>query len=113
MLSKMQMRVLTFFLLCFSAALALESSNSSPALPSQTRTITTLPPAEPSSNDTDPCDFADRDVLLDRVVSEWQGYNISLLVEKCPSVYVLIYGDGNPDVSGIGVSRRLYWLLFM
>jgi len=104
----MQIRVLTFFLLCFTPIQALESSTSSPALPSQTATITTLPPAQASSNDTNPCDFSDRSALLDRVVSDWQGYNISLLVEKCPNICVLIYGDGNPDVSGIGVSRISY-----
>src|SRR4051812_13646666 len=70
----------------------------------QTSTITTLPPAQPSSGSSDPCDFGDRAALLDRVVSDWQGYNVSLLVEKCPVVCILIYGDGNPDVSGVGVS---------
>lgn len=105
----MQIRfgVLAFSLLSFTPALALPSSSPSPALPSQTATVATLPPAQPSGNDTNPCDFADRSTLLNRVVSDWQGYNISLLAEICLGVCVLIYGDGNPDVSGIGVSYVL------
>jgi hypothetical protein len=99
----MRVPSLTLFLLSFSPIQALEGNESSIALPSQNIT-TTIPPAQPTSNDTNPCDFIDRSTLLNRVVNDWQGYNISLLVEKCPNVCVLIYGDGNPDVSGIGVS---------
>lgn len=99
----MQPCVLALFLLSFSPTQALEAGTS-PALPSQTATVTSLLPAQPSGNSTDPCAFPDRSTLLDRVVSEWQGYNITLLVETCPNVCVLVYGDGSPDVSGIGVS---------
>lgn len=99
----MQHCVLALFLLSFSPVQALEAGTS-PALPSQTATVTSLLPAQPSSNSTDPCAFPDRSALLDRVVGEWQGYNITLLVETCPNVCILIYGDGSPDVSGIGVS---------
>jgi hypothetical protein len=42
--------------------------------------------------------------MLDRVQSDWQGYNISLLVATCAGVCPLVYGSGNPDISGIGVS---------
>jgi hypothetical protein len=97
-----------FFLLCYSPAWALESSYTAPEMPWQTATVTTLPPAQPSSDDTNPCDFTDRWTMIDRVLSDWQGYNMSLLVDKCPNVCVLIYGDGNPDVCGIGVSCVLH-----
>src|SRR5436305_14791041 len=59
----------------------------------------------PTGNDSDPCAFTDRNSLLDRVTSDWQDYNVSLLVETCAEVCVLVYGTGNPDISGIGVSR--------
>ncbi len=67
-------------------------------------TLTTLPPALPTSNNTDPCAFTDRVSLLDRVESDWQDYNISMLVTVCSQVCPLVYGTGNPDISGIGVS---------
>lgn len=72
-----------------------------------TATLTTLPPALPTSNNTDPCAFTDRTSLLDRVESDWQDYNISMLVTVCTQVCPLIYGTGNPDISGIGVSSML------
>ncbi len=52
------------------------------------------------------CDFDGASDLVERVLSEWAGYNISLLVGACPDVCNLVYGSGNPDISGIGVSRR-------
>src|SRR5204863_3159384 len=67
------------------------------------RTLTTLPPAVPGGNSSDSCAFPDRNGLIDRVASDWQGYNISLLVATCPGVCAYIYGSGNPDISGIGV----------
>jgi hypothetical protein len=103
----MQIRVFAFFLLCCAPTWALESSYTAPEFPPQTASTTTLPAAQPSGNNANPCDFTDRWSMIDRVLSDWQGYNISLLVSTCPNVCVLIYGDGNPDVSGIGVSRVL------
>src|SRR5437762_6662067 len=67
-------------------------------------TLTTLPPASPTGNSTDPCAFADRITLIDRVEADWQNYNMSLLVATCAGVCPLVYGSGNPDISGIGVS---------
>ena len=67
----------------------------------------TLPPSVSTNNSSDPCDFADRNSLLARIESEWQSHNISLLVQTCPGVCLLIYGSGNPDISGIGVILRL------
>lgn len=64
--------------------------------------LTTLPPASPTTG-RDPCNFTDRNSLIDRVDSDWRGYNISLLVATCEGVCPLVYGDGNPDISGIGV----------
>lgn len=66
-------------------------------------TLTTLPAAEPTSNNTDPCAFTDRNSLIDRVESDWTEYNVSLLVATCDSVCLFVYGAGNPDISGIGV----------
>lgn len=65
--------------------------------------VTTLPPAVPSNNSSSPCNFSDRNSLLVRVESDWQGYNISLLVQTCAGVCPLVFGSGNPDISGIGV----------
>jgi hypothetical protein len=90
---------------------ATESSSSITSLAPQTATITTLPPAQPSINSTNPCNFTDRDALLERVVVDWQSYNVSLLAETCPNVCELIYGNGNPDVSGIGVCEFLLGIL--
>ena len=66
--------------------------------------LTTLPPAVPTGKSADPCAFSDRNSLINRVASDWQSYNISLLVETCAGVCALVYGSGNPDISGIGVS---------
>ncbi|KAK3379010.1 hypothetical protein B0T24DRAFT_610532 [Lasiosphaeria ovina] len=63
-------------------------------------TLTTLPPAQPTG--TDACAFDSLNSLVDRVASNWTGYNISLLVQTCPGVCNLVYGVGNPDISGIG-----------
>lgn len=66
-------------------------------------TLVTLPPAAPSGNA--PCAFENVTELVERVVEEWAGSNVSLLVQTCPGVCDLVYGTGNPDISGIGVSR--------
>jgi hypothetical protein len=34
--------------------------------------------------------------------SNWSDFNISHLVETCDSISLLIYGAGNPEISGIG-----------
>ena len=112
-------RVISYVLrLCFNYAhlypdilptLLLASSYTAPELPWQTATVTMASQLQPSSDDTNPCDFTDRWTMIDRVLSFCrQGYNMSLLVDKCPNVCVLIYGDGNPDVSGLGVSCVLH-----
>jgi hypothetical protein len=85
--------------LIFPLALAKSSSPSS--------TLTTLPAAVRTGNSSDPCAFTDRNSLIDRVSSDWQGYNVSLLVATCSTVCPLVYGSGNPDISGIGVSLSL------
>lgn len=74
-----------------------------PAVASTTPALTTLPPATPGGNAS--CGFDSLTDLVERVVDEWAGYNISVLVETCPGVCELVYGSGNPDISGIGVSR--------
>ena len=52
------------------------------------------------------CDFDDITSLVGHIVHEWAGYNLSLLVQTCPDTCILVYGSGNPDISGIGVSSR-------
>ena len=63
---------------------------------------TALPPAVPTGNASDPCAFADRVALLDRIASDLDGYNMTLLVTTCSGVCQIVYGEGNPDISGIG-----------
>ena len=41
--------------------------------------------------------------MLERIDKDWINYNISLLVQTCSSVCPLVYGSGNPDISGPGV----------
>lgn len=67
-------------------------------------TMTTLPPASPTANTIDPCTFVNRMELFSRIRSSVVAYNISLLVETCPNLCTDVYGSGNPDISGIGVS---------
>ena len=67
----------------------------------------TLQPSSSTSNSSDPCDFPDRSSLVARIKSEQQSYNTSLLVQTCPGVCPLVYGSGNPDISGIGVILEL------
>src|SRR6266487_5818876 len=71
---------------------------------SQNATITAHTPAPQGSSHSDPCNFANATALLNEVAVGWEAYNVSLLVEKCPSVCILFYSAGNPDISGIGVS---------
>ncbi len=67
-------------------------------------TSTNPPPALPTGTNATLCAFNDRNSLIERVASDWQGGNISLLVQTCDNVCALIYGSGNPDISGVGVS---------
>jgi len=90
----MQPRGLVLLVLCFSSvsAQALTSTTTILVLPLQTATISTLPPAQPTSSDANPCQFADRNELLDRVINDWQGYNVSLLVQTalmCVSLFLV------------------------
>ncbi|KAF4419070.1 hypothetical protein FACUT_11600 [Fusarium acutatum] len=62
--------------------------------------LATLPPVTPDGNAS--CTFDSPPELVKLVVEDWAGYNISLLVDTCPGVCDLVYGSGNPDISGIG-----------
>jgi hypothetical protein len=112
-ISKMRLSICTIipaallFLLQLNPVLASYSAS-----PAQTVTVDTLPPASPTGGDSDPCAFTDRSSLLARVNSDAYSYNLSLLVETCASVCDLVYGTGNPDISGIGVScfYPAFWL---
>jgi len=73
--------------------------------------LATLPPATPDGNAS--CAFDNLPELVQRVVEDWAGYNISLLVDTCPGVCDLVYGSGNPDISGIGVRRPRSRNLFL
>lgn len=57
----------------------------------------------PSESTKDPCNFSDRYGLIDRIDSNRSEYNISLLINTCEGVCPLVYGSGNPDISGAGV----------
>ena len=100
-----RLALLWFLLLCFNRTMA-EASQPSETT-SQPTNLTTLPAALPTGGNLDPCAFTDREALLDRVESDWQSYNISLLVATCGSVCLLVYGAGNPDILGIGVCTYL------
>ncbi|KAK3331273.1 hypothetical protein B0H66DRAFT_546193 [Apodospora peruviana] len=62
-----------------------------------------LPPALPAGEDLDPCAFKSRGSMIEQLEHSWESYNVSLLVETCDSVCLLVYGTGNPDISGVGV----------
>jgi len=68
-------------------------------------TFTTPPSAFPTGSTSDLCAFVDRNDLINQVSNNWQGYNVSLLVQTCPGVCVLVFGAGNPDICGIGVKQ--------
>jgi len=54
----------------------------------------------PSTNDQ--CAFVQHSSMLELLESNWEDHNISDLVETCDSVCLLVYGAGNPDISGVG-----------
>ena len=92
----------TTFALCISLLLCQTSAQSDLGSPSPTLSPTQQTPAALGGNDT--CAFADLTSLVGHIVHEWAGYNLSLLVQTCPDICILVYGSGNPDISGIGVS---------
>jgi hypothetical protein len=65
--------------------------------------ITTLPATNSQEAGRDLCNFTDHNSLLDHVEGSGANYNLSLLVGTCSGVCSLVYGSGNPDISGIGV----------
>jgi hypothetical protein len=50
----------------------------------------------------DPCAFVQRSSMTELIKSDWEGRNMSHLIQTCDSVCLLVYGAGNPDISGIG-----------
>lgn len=66
----------------------------------------TLPPAKPTGSN-DPCAFSDLQELVDRLEENPALYNTTLMVETCDDICQLVYGTGNPDISGIGASSHL------
>lgn len=50
----------------------------------------------------DLCAFVQRSSMTELIKSNWEGHNMSYLVATCDSVCLLLYGAGNPDISGIG-----------
>ncbi|KAF6803690.1 hypothetical protein CSOJ01_10711 [Colletotrichum sojae] len=74
-----------------------------------------LPPADPTSQDPDPCAYENHWEMIERL-GQLPGYNdsiSSLLVERCRNVCQLLHGSGNPDVTGIGamISYRIQGFL--
>ncbi|KAM7195046.1 hypothetical protein V8F33_006915 [Rhypophila sp. PSN 637] len=46
--------------------------------------------------------------LVDHVLrGNRTSYNVSFLIQTCPDVCGLVYGTGNPDISGVGGSGFL------
>lgn len=83
-------------LVCF-AALAVAETADQP-------TSTNPPSALPTGSNSTLCAFNDRKSLINSVGTDWQSDNISLLVKTCDNACALVYGSGNPDISGVGVS---------
>ena len=102
---------LWFLSLCFNRTMAQLIPTSERG--SQITNITALPAALPTGGNLDPCAFTDREILLNSIESDWQSYNVSLLVATCDSVYFLVYSAGNPNISRIGyVSTLPTWPIF-
>ncbi|OIW26300.1 hypothetical protein CONLIGDRAFT_671902 [Coniochaeta ligniaria NRRL 30616] len=59
----------------------------------------------PGSNDS--CPFTDLNSLLGYVTSNQVDMNVSLLIQACPETCLMIYGSGNPDISGIGTLEAM------
>lgn len=75
----------------------------SAAIDRNVESSTALSPNVPSGNSSDVCMFGDLKSLLAQIESDGNGRNVSLLVRTCPGICPLVYGSGNPDISGIGV----------
>ncbi|KAF6843605.1 hypothetical protein CMUS01_01932 [Colletotrichum musicola] len=79
------------------AVLAAESSTDSSKL--------VLPPTDPTSQNPDPCAYTNYWEAAERL---GQSANDAAamsdhLVQQCRNVCILLYGSGNPDITGIGV----------
>jgi hypothetical protein len=88
-----------------TATLAAATTDSLPPDPTSGSTKATPLPPLPTGNHV--CAFEDLDTLIDRVIQDWTGYNISLFVKTCPNACEVAFGLGNPNVSGPGVSSLL------
>ncbi|RSL57584.1 hypothetical protein CEP54_008205 [Fusarium duplospermum] len=71
---------------------------------------TVLPPAKPGESEG-PCAFSDLKQLLGRLEQSPELHNMTLLVETCDNICPLIYGTGNPDLSGIGASMMISYAI--
>ncbi|WYZ35356.1 hypothetical protein EsH8_X_000003 [Colletotrichum jinshuiense] len=52
--------------------------------------------------DSTQCQFSDYQKYVNHIVDNKGDFNVSELVETCGSICPLIFGVGNPDVSGVG-----------
>lgn len=76
-------------------------------------TVLTPAPAAETSEAEEPCQFSDVQQLVDHLNtfstkaqdSNPQRDRINILVQECNNICVLVYGIGNPDLSGIGVRQ--------
>ncbi|KAK3368031.1 hypothetical protein B0H63DRAFT_89004 [Podospora didyma] len=57
----------------------------------------------PPSGSSEPMWFIQRSSMAKLFKINWDNYNITYLVDTCDSVCLLVFGAGNPDISGIGV----------
>lgn len=66
-----------------------------------------LPPVDATGQNPDPCAYTNYWEAAGRLSQTSHVHNATavcdLLVQKCRNVCILIYGSGNPDITGIGV----------
>lgn len=67
-------------------------------------TDTATTPSQPGLNQSLSCNFTTFEDAVN--LAEDGKVNATRLVETCPHVCALVYGVGNPDLSGIGVSSQ-------
>jgi hypothetical protein len=84
---------------------AAASPTESPTIQNTTSTSTTLQTSTPTDNASNAsshkCDFDSMQNFFD--YSAERGLDITIEVQNCQNLCLLVYGVGNPDLSGIGV----------
>jgi len=107
--------ILLKFLASLLLGLALVSRGLATTGGAEPSTVLNPTPAAETSEAEEPCQFSDVQQLDDHLNtfstkaknSNPQRDRINFLVQECNDICVLVYGTGNPDLSGIGV-RQTY-----